>query len=105
MIAGFVLAFAVHVAATDALRDATLPSEPPRAIDRVLSNTPTIDAKGADGTTDEMTKKLIAACLQAHDNDASLCRMRATVETGNDVPRQRVEDENRRLDPTPAAPN
>jgi hypothetical protein len=102
MIVELVLVFAVYASALDASPGAAAPSGEARAIDRVLSDTPAIDGKDS---TNAMTEKLISACLQAHDNDATLCRVRTTVETGNDVPRQRVEDEKRRLDPTPDVPH
>jgi hypothetical protein len=102
MIVELVFVFAAYASAIDASPGAAAPSGEARAIDRVLSDTPAIDGKES---MDAMKDKLIAACLQAHDNDATLCRVRTTVEAGSDVPRQRVEDEKRRLDPTPDAPH
>ena len=80
----------------------SLPAAPPteaRAIDRVISETPRLDATEPG---DALTEKIISACLQAHGGDATLCRSRTTLESGEDVSRQRVEQQKTRLNPAPS---
>ena len=80
----------------------SLPATPPteaRAIDRSISATPRLDATEPGAA---LTEKIISACLQAHGGDATLCRARSTLDSGEDVSRQRVEQEKTRLDPVPS---
>jgi hypothetical protein len=79
----------------DSMPAAPTPSEP-RAIDRVMSDAPSTEAAESK---DALTDKVIAACLQAHGGDATLCRSRATLDSGENVSRQRVEQQKERLDP------
>jgi hypothetical protein len=98
MLAALLIAFAAS--SPMALPDAPA-SSPPRAIDRVMSETPRLDATDPD---DALTDKMIRACLDAHGGDATLCRARVTREQQKEVPRHQVEEQKDRLDPTGERP-